>query len=77
MDFEELPPMAVRGVLYIHLMYSLPASMAQRQTRADALSREETNQMSAWPHPKGSWVPLSINGKVSLVTLDQISPTPS
>jgi hypothetical protein len=42
--------------------------MVQRQTRLGAPLGEETNQMSVWPHPKGSLVPLSINGRVSLVT---------
>jgi hypothetical protein len=47
----------------------LPASVVQRQTRVDAPSRLVTNQMSAWPSPKGISVPLSIYGEVSLVTL--------
>jgi hypothetical protein len=51
-----------------------PRVSVQRQTRVGAPSREETNQMSAWLHPEGTWVPLSINGEVSLVTLHRVSP---
>jgi hypothetical protein len=47
-------------------MYLPPVWVAQRQTRVGAPSTEETNQMSAWLQSKGTWVPLSINGKVSL-----------
>jgi hypothetical protein len=52
-------------------MYSPPALLAQRQTRVGAPSREETNQMFVWLHPDGTSVPLSISGRVSLVTVDQ------
>jgi hypothetical protein len=62
--------MAVRSIPYIHPTYSLPASVAQRQTRVGAPLGEETNQISVWPYPKGTSVPLSIDSIVSLVTLD-------
>jgi hypothetical protein len=44
-------------------MYAPPVLVAQRQTR-----------VSVWPCPEGTSVPLSINGRVSLVTLDQGMP---
>jgi hypothetical protein len=47
--------------------------MVQRQTRVGVPCREETNQMSAWPRPKGISVPLSIDDEVCFVTLDQVS----
>jgi hypothetical protein len=47
-----------------------PVSVAQGRTRVGAPSREGTNQMSVWLRPEGTLVPLSINGGVSLVTLD-------
>jgi hypothetical protein len=74
--FEELPPIAIRSIPYFYPMYSLLELVSQRQTRVGAPSGEETNQMSAWQLPKGTSVPLSINGRVSLVTLDQVLPMP-
>jgi hypothetical protein len=52
--FEELLAMEVRGILYIHPMYSPLALVMQKQTRVGISSREETNQMSAWQHSEGT-----------------------
>jgi hypothetical protein len=64
--------MAFRRIPYFHPMYFPLELVEQRQTRVGAPSREETNQVSAWPCPKGTLVPLNINGSVSLVTLERV-----
>jgi hypothetical protein len=67
--------MAVRVVPYIHPMYFPPYQLHKDKQGRGAPSKQETNQMSAWLYPEETWVPLSINGEVSLVTLDQVAPT--
>jgi hypothetical protein len=69
--------MAVRGILYTRPVYSLPCVGGAKTNKGRGVtSREEANQMSGWLHPKGSLVPLCMDGRVSLVTLDWVSPRP-
>jgi hypothetical protein len=66
--------MAVRGILYIHKLY-YPLHWWHKDKQGWVpLQEKRPIRFLPWLHPEGTWVPLSINGEVSLVTLDQVSP---